>query len=82
MYKFIFFLLLVPVAAWPAKADYDTIALVYRKVHEENPQHLSYARMTEEALKGLQKMDDKLKFGTSDRTDYRLLWRQDGQEFS
>lgn len=25
---------------------------------------MSYARMTEEALKGLQKMDDKLKFGT------------------
>ena len=64
MYKFIFFLLLALTAAEPVKADYDTIASVYRKVHEENPQHLSYARITEEALKGLQNMDDKLKFGT------------------
>ncbi len=64
MYKFIFFLLLALTAVWPAKADYDAIALVYRKIHEENPQHLSYAKMTEEALKGLQKMDNKLRFGT------------------
>lgn len=63
MRGFIFTLILGLSAAFPVKADYDVFLSVFAKIHEENPQHLSYERITEEALKGLQNMDGRLKFG-------------------
>ena len=63
MRGFVFILFMMMSAALPAKADYDVLLSVFEKIHEENPQRLSYDRMVEEAFKGLQKMDGRLKFG-------------------